>query len=145
MAAGKYSDTFRLPGFAAFFWTQFLGAFNDNFYKTAVSLVALNAVVSGAGSFYVDLIALLFILPSALFSGYAGQLADVYSKRAVLVGFKVFEIFVMTLALIAFLAGGIDSMLVIVFLMGVHAAFFSPAKYGILPEMVPNAELSPGN
>src|ERR1041385_8474024 len=180
MAAGKYRDTFRLPGFAAFFWTQFLGAFNDNFYKMAVSLVALNAVVSGAGSFYVDLIALLFILPSAffwtqflgafndnfykmavslvalnavvsgagsfyvdliallfilpsaLFSGYAGQLADVYSKRAVLVGFKVFEIFVMTLALIAFLAGGIDAMLVIVFLMGVHAAFFSPAKYGIL-------------
>src|ERR1041384_1698255 len=117
MAAGKYSDTFRLPGFAGFFWTQFLGAFNDNFYKRAVSLVALNAVVSGAGSFYVDLIALLFILPSALFSGYAGQLADVYSKKSVLVGFKVFEIFVMTLALIAFLAGGLDAMLVIVFLM----------------------------
>jgi acyl-[acyl-carrier-protein]-phospholipid O-acyltransferase/long-chain-fatty-acid--[acyl-carrier-protein] ligase len=145
MAAGKYSDTFRLPGFAAFFWTQFLGAFNDNFYKMAVSLVALNAVVSGAGGFYVDLIALLFILPSALFSGYAGQLADVYSKRRVLVSVKVFEIFVMALALIAFAAGGIDPMLAIVFLMGVHTAFFSPAKYGILPEMVPNAELSRGN
>ncbi|HEY1374347.1 MAG TPA: acyl-[ACP]--phospholipid O-acyltransferase [Candidatus Binatia bacterium] len=145
MAAGKYSDTFRLPGFAAFFWTQFLGAFNDNFYKMAVSLVALNAVVSGAGGFYVDLIALLFILPSALFSGYAGQFADVYSKRRVLVSVKVFEIFVMALALIAFAAGGIDPMLAIVFLMGVHTAFFSPAKYGILPEMVPNAELSRGN
>ena len=145
MPAGKYSDTFRLPGFAAFFWTQFLGAFNDNFYKMAVSLVALNAVVSGAGGFYVDLIALLFILPSALFSGYAGQLADVYSKRSVLVAFKIFEILVMTLALIAFAAGGIDSMLAIVFLMGVHTAFFSPAKYGILPEMLPGTDLSRGN
>src|SRR5581483_3804891 len=145
MAAGKYTDTFRLPGFAAFFWTQFLGAFNDNFYKMAVSLVALNAVVSGAGGFYVDLIALLFILPSALFSGYAGHLADVYSKRRVLVSVKVFEIFVMALALIAFATGGIDPMLAIVFLMGVHTAFFSPAKYGILPEMVPNADLSRGN
>lgn len=145
MAGGKYTDTFRLPGFAAFFWTQFLGAFNDNFYKMAVSLVALNAVVSGTGGFYVDLIALLFILPSALFSGYAGHLADVYSKRRVLVAVKVFEIFVMALALIAFVSGGIDPMLAIVFLMGVHTAFFSPAKYGILPEMVPNAELSRGN
>ncbi len=75
----------------------------------------------------------------------AGQLADVYSKRSVLVAFKIFEILVMTLALIAFAAGGIDSMLAIVFLMGVHTAFFSPAKYGILPEMLPVTDLSRGN
>jgi hypothetical protein len=31
-------------------------------------------------------------VPSGLFSGYAGRLADVYSKRSVLVAVKVFEI-----------------------------------------------------
>jgi acyl-[acyl-carrier-protein]-phospholipid O-acyltransferase/long-chain-fatty-acid--[acyl-carrier-protein] ligase len=36
-------------------------------------------------------------------------------------------------------------MLAIVFLMGLHAAFFSPAKYGILPEMLPDRDLSRGN
>ena len=145
MTNGTYSKTFKQPGFAAFFWTQFLGAFNDNFYKMAVSLVALNAVTSGIGNFYVDLIALLFILPSALFSGYAGHMADIYSKRSVLVAVKVFEIAVMGLAFFAFLSGRIEPMLVIVFLMGLHAAFFSPAKYGILPEMLPDTELSRGN
>jgi len=142
MAAGNYTDTLKQPGFFAFFCTQFLGAFNDNFYKMVVSLVALSAV---AGSSYVDLIAFLFILPSALFSGYAGYLADVFSKRTVLVAVKVFEIIVMGLAVLCFLLERLDPMLAIVFLMGLHAAFFSPAKYGILPEMLPDKELSRGN
>jgi acyl-[acyl-carrier-protein]-phospholipid O-acyltransferase / long-chain-fatty-acid--[acyl-carrier-protein] ligase len=145
MPNGTYTQTFKQPGFAAFFWTQLLGAFNDNFYKMVVSLVALNAVTAGTGNFYVDLIAFLFILPSALFSGYAGHMADVRSKRTVLVAVKIFEVAIMGLAFFAFLSGRVEPMLLIVFLMGLHAAFFSPAKYGILPEMLPDAELSRGN
>ena len=145
MTNGKYIDTLKQPGFFAFFCTQFLGAFNDNFYKIVVSLVALNASTPQSDSLYVDLIAFLFILPSALFSGYAGHLADVYSKRSILVRVKVFEIVIMGMGVAAFLSGDVESMLIIVFLMGLHSAFFSPAKYGILPEMLPETELSRGN
>lgn len=145
MNSGNYTQTLKQPGFLPFFFTQLLGAFNDNFYKMVVSLVALNAAVSANDSLYVDLIALLFILPSALFSGYAGHLADVYSKRTILVAVKAFEILIMGLAFAAFLAGRVEPMLVIVFLMGLHSAFFSPAKYGIIPEMLPETELSRGN
>jgi acyl-[acyl-carrier-protein]-phospholipid O-acyltransferase/long-chain-fatty-acid--[acyl-carrier-protein] ligase len=144
MATGKYIDTLRHPGFLPFFFTQFLGAFNDNFLKIIVSFVALNVAVGGSRS-YVELIAFLFMLPSALFSGYAGHLADVYSKRNILVVVKFCEIVIMLLALAAFFTGHLESMLVIVFFMGLHAAFFSPAKYGILPEMLPEADLSRGN
>ncbi len=145
MPNGNYTDTLKQPGFLPFFWTQFLGAFNDNFYKMVVSLVALSAATRASDSLYVDLIAFLFILPSALFSGYAGHLADVYSKRTILVSVKAFEIVIMGMAFIAFLSGQVEPMLVIVFLMGLHSAFFSPAKYGILPEMLPETELSRGN
>ena len=144
MANGKYSDTLRQPGFFAFFCTQFLGAFNDNFLKIVVSFIALDLATNGADN-YVELIAFLFILPSALFSGYAGHLADVYSKRTILVAVKMFEIIIMVLALGAFFTGHIQAMLAGVFLMGLHATFFSPAKYGILPEMLPEKELSRGN
>ena len=144
MPNGKYTDTLKQPGFFAFFCTQFLGAFNDNFLKMVVSFVALNVAAANADG-YVELIAFLFILPSALFSGYAGHLADVYSKRSILVAVKVFEIVVMGLAFVAFLAGRIQPMLGVVFLMGLHAAFFSPAKYGILPEILPEKDLSRGN
>jgi acyl-[acyl-carrier-protein]-phospholipid O-acyltransferase/long-chain-fatty-acid--[acyl-carrier-protein] ligase len=144
MATGNYSETIRHPGFFSFFCTQFLGAFNDNFLKMIVSFVALN-VATGASDNYVELIAFLFILPSALFSGYAGHLADVYSKRTMLVAVKGFEIVIMVLALAAFFFGKIQPMLAVVFLMGLHASFFSPAKYGILPEMLPDKDLSRGN
>ncbi|MGH7798408.1 MAG: acyl-[ACP]--phospholipid O-acyltransferase [Candidatus Binatia bacterium] len=144
MATGKYIDTLKQPGFFGFFSTQFLGAFNDNFLKIVVSFVALDLAVHG-GPGYVEIIAFLFILPSALFSGYAGHLADVYSKRTILVAVKVCEIVIMVLAIATFFTGHLESMLVIVFLMGLHAAFFSPAKYGILPEMLPDKDLSRGN
>src|SRR5262245_12904503 len=143
MATGNYAETLKQPGFFSFFNTQFLGAFNDNFLKMVVSFVALNVAANADG--YVQLIAFLFILPSALFSGYAGHLADVYSKRTILVTVKIFEIAIMVLTLGTFIIGSINLMLVGVFLMGLHAAFFSPAKYGILPEMLPEKELSRGN
>lgn len=146
MPAGKYIDILKDRGFFCFFWTQFLGAFNDNFYKIIVTLVALDAPAAlGGGTQYIPLIGALFILPFLIFSGYAGHLADVYSKRSVLIGVKIFEIVAMTLGLLAFFTGRIEPMLLVVFLMGLHSTFFSPAKYGILPEMLPDKDLSRGN
>lgn len=144
MTAGYYSELLKNRGFFCFFWTQFLGAFNDNFYKIIVTLIALN-VPLGAGEQYIPLIGGLFILPFLLFSGYAGYLADVHSKRTILVSVKVFEIFAMTLGLLAFFSDRMVPMLAVVFLMGLHSTFFSPAKYGILPEMLPQKDLSRGN
>jgi acyl-[acyl-carrier-protein]-phospholipid O-acyltransferase / long-chain-fatty-acid--[acyl-carrier-protein] ligase len=144
MAAGKYIDILRDRGFFCFFWTQFLGAFNDNFYKIIITLVALD-IPAGRGIQYIPLIGGLFILPFLLFSGYAGYLADVYSKRVVLVAVKVFEIFAMALGFLAFFVDRMEPMLAVVLLMGLHSTFFSPAKYGILPEMLPEKDLSRGN
>jgi acyl-[acyl-carrier-protein]-phospholipid O-acyltransferase/long-chain-fatty-acid--[acyl-carrier-protein] ligase len=146
MRTGNYIDILKNPGFFCFFCTQFLGAFNDNFYKIIVTLVALDApAAAGGGTQYIPLIGALFILPFLIFSGYAGHLADVYSKRSVLIGVKIFEVAAMTLGLLAFFMGRIEPMLLVVFLMGLHSTFFSPAKYGILPEMLPDKDLSRGN
>jgi hypothetical protein len=80
MATGKYIDILKDRGFFCFFWTQFLGAFNDNFYKIIVTLVALDIpAAAGGGVQYISLIGGLFILPFLLFSGDAGYLADVHS------------------------------------------------------------------
>ena len=114
---------------------QCLGAFNDNVYKMVVSLLAVNAAVSaGGGSGALSLISVIFILPFFLFSGYAGHAADACSKRTVLVVTKAFEIGAMGLGFFAFLSGRIELMLGVLFLMALQATFFSPAKYGILPE-----------
>ena len=146
MASGSYLNTLRRPGFFPFFCTQFLGAFNDNFYKILVTLLALDIPTeAGGGKHFIPMIGAMFILPFLLFSGYAGHLADVHSKYKVLVISKSFEIFAMSLGLVTFLIGRMELMLIVVFLMGLQSTFFSPAKYGILPEMLPEQDLSRGN
>ena len=144
MAAGKYKDLLKFPGFQPFLWAQFLGALNDNVYMMMVSLLAVASVSSGSASTQVSLVGVVYILPFFL-SGYAGHLADVCSKRSVLIATKIFEIGAMALGVLAAFSGQFHSLLIVLFLMALHSTFFSPAKYGILPEMLPEKDLSRAN
>ena len=129
-----------------FLMAQGLGAFNDNLYKMVLSLLAVHmAAGSDTGGAYVSLIGAIFILPFFLFSGYAGHVADVFSKRHVLVATKALEIVAMGLAVVAFLIGRLEIMLGVLFLLALQSTFFSPAKYGILPEILPDKDLSRAN
>src|SRR5215471_12368517 len=130
----------------ALLMAQFLGAFNDNVYKMVVSLLAVQeALKAGVGSAALALVSAIFIIPFLLFSGYAGHAADVLSKRTVLVITKVFEVFVMGLAYGALLSGRLDYMLGVLFLLATQATFFGPAKYGLLPEILPARDLARAN
>jgi len=146
MPAGTHKELLRSRGFLSLLTTQFLGVFNDNVYLMVVSLLAGDiGVRSGEPSKYVSLVGAIFILPYFLFSGYAGHLADLFSKRTVLIATKGLEIVVMGLALFASWSGQIGLMIGALFLVAVKAAFFSPAKYGILPEIFPDKDLSRAN
>jgi acyl-[acyl-carrier-protein]-phospholipid O-acyltransferase/long-chain-fatty-acid--[acyl-carrier-protein] ligase len=132
--------------FEGFLWAQFLGAFNDNVYKMIVSFTAVQIAVDSATSGrYLALSGAVFILPFILFSGYAGQLADRYSKTRVLQVTKALEIVTMAMGIAALLASSMNLLLVVLFLLATQATFFSPAKYGILPEAVGEAQISRAN
>ena len=145
MAIGRFSDVLKRGGFPAFLGTQFLGALNDNIYKMVVSLVAVGIAVESEGSQFLALAQGLFILPFILFSGYAGYLADTYSKRSVLIGTKAFEVLAMLLAIGALASGRIELLLAVLLLMATQSAFFGPAKYGILPEIFGDRDLTRAN
>jgi acyl-[acyl-carrier-protein]-phospholipid O-acyltransferase/long-chain-fatty-acid--[acyl-carrier-protein] ligase len=145
MAIGRFTDVLKRGGFPAFLGTQFLGALNDNIYKMAVSLVAVGIAVDSEGSRFLALAQGLFIVPFILFSGYAGYVADTYSKRAVLIGTKLFEVVAMVCAIAALSMGRIELLLGVLFLMATQSAFFGPAKYGILPEMFGDRDLTRAN
>ena len=141
-----FKHLLRNGGFQAFLWTQFLGAFNDNVYKIVVSMRAVHlAANSGSSSLYLSLAGAVFVIPSLLFTGYSGHLADAVSKRSVLIGVKAFEIFAMVCGLAAFFTTSVPWMLFVLFLMALHSTVFSPAKYAIVPEMLPEADLSRAN
>ncbi|RMG37415.1 MAG: MFS transporter [Planctomycetota bacterium] len=127
--------------------TQFLGAFNDNLFKQVVLLVCADYAARSAtgGTHYQPLAQFTFALPFVLFSGYAGFLADRHSKRQIVVLCKVAEIAIMALGIAAYADGRLSVLLGVLFLMGMQSAFFGPAKYGILPEILRRADLPRAN
>ncbi len=145
MSDGGYRRTLARKGLQPFLWTQFLGAFNDNLFKIVVTLLAVRAAADGASGRQVSIVGFVFILPFLLFSGYAGQVGDIYSKRTVLIVTKSLEIVATGLGLVAFLSGHLQLTYAVLFLIALQATFFSPAKYAILPEMLPDRDLSRAN
>lgn len=147
MQHSSYGALLANKGFQSFLWTQFLGAFNDNVFKMIVSVAAVTFTAgdAAAGSTYLALTGAVFVLPFLLFAGYAGQLADRFSKTRVLVITKAFEIITMIFTLWAFQTASMPMLLGILFLLAAQANFFSPAKYGILPEILPERDLSRAN
>jgi acyl-[acyl-carrier-protein]-phospholipid O-acyltransferase / long-chain-fatty-acid--[acyl-carrier-protein] ligase len=135
----------KSKGFRSFLVTQFLGAFNDNAFKQVVILSMVSLLSGQEETRYVALAGALFTLPFLLFSSYAGFLADRFSKKQVMVWAKVAEIVVMGLGGLAFATQNLNAILMVVFLMGLQSTFFSPAKYGLLPEVLPDEGLSRGN
>lgn len=144
--SGSYGQVLRNAGLPSFLTMQFLNAFNENMYKLVVSLLAVLFTPRGTSSgTYLALAGFIFVLPYLLFSGYAGQLADRFEKRTVVIGTKALEIVAMLLALFALMYGSLAWMLVVLFMTATQAALFSPAKYGIVPELVPDRHLARAN
>lgn len=135
-----------LRGFWSLFVTQFQGAFSDNVLKNLVIFMILGLNVPLAKKHDTgELVGALFSLPFILFSMAGGYLADRHSKRTVMIGVKVFEIFVMLLVMVGLGLRQMPVLLAGIFLMGTHSAFFGPSKYGSLPELLPERRLSWGN
>jgi MFS family permease len=134
--------------FRPFFFTQFLGAFNDNVFKTAlITLVAFHAtsLTTIDGSKLATLLPGLFILPFFLFSATAGQIADKYEKSQIIRLVKVFEICIMLFASAGFFLHNIWLLASALFMMGMHSTLFGPVKYAYLPQHLRQDELIGGN
>ena len=131
--------------FLPYFCTQFLGAFNDNIYKSALIIMVTYRLVSENQGVLVNVAAILFILPFFLFGSLAGQLADKYEKAWLIQNIKLAEIGIMILGCIAIFLASVPLMLLILFLMGTQSAFFGPIKYSILPQHIERTRLLQAN
>ena len=143
------TPSFRLlarRNFLPLFATQFLNAFNDNLYKTAMVMLVtyqiyqdptreavFNAVAGG-----------IFIIPFFLFSALAGQLADWRDKAMIIRLVKSVEIGIMAIGGLGLFIHSIPLMLAALFAMGMHSTFFGPIKYAILPQHLEADEVLPG-
>ena len=133
--------------FAPFFWTQFLGAGNDNLFKFAFTvMITYQLQVSWLPAEMAGLvIGALFILPFLLFSATAGQATDKYDKTTVIRFVKNLEIAIMALAAFGFWTTNVYVLLACVLLMGLHSTIFGPVKFAYLPQHLNERELTGGN
>ena len=134
--------------FAPFFGAQFLGAFNDNLFKTALVTVitydAANWTDMNVGLLN-NLIAGLFILPFMLASATAGQVADKYDKASVMRSVKLMEIAIMAVAAVGWFTHSLWVLVAAIVGMGLHSTIFGPVKHSYLPQHLADAELIGGN
>ena len=141
-------DLLRERRFAPFFWTQFLGAGNDNIYKNALIIfVAFEAaqMTSLDANALVNLAGAVFIAPFMLFSATSGQLADKYEKSRLIRWIKILEIVIMAIGLAGFWRHDLALLFGALALLGVHSTLFGPVKYAILPQTLATEELVGGN
>ncbi|WP_457389905.1 MFS transporter [Roseateles sp. P5_E1] len=146
----SHPNQFALLGqrrFAPFFWTQFLGAANDNVFKFAFTLmITYQLQLDWLPSKMAGLvIGALFILPYVLFSATSGQLADKHDKARLMQLVKSLEIAIMVIAAWGFYAANVPALLGCVFLMGLHSTLFGPVKYAYMPQQLNERELTGGN
>ncbi|MCI4665300.1 MAG: hypothetical protein MRY74_11320 [Neomegalonema sp.] len=134
--------------FLPLFIVQALGAFNDNIFKTAfVSLMTyiLAAKMEMDVELLVPVAAAVFILPFAFLAPFAGQIADRVDKAKMMQWVKFAELILMGIAAVAYISQSTPLLFLLLFLMGAQSAFFSPIKYGVLPQYLHRSELVKGN
>ena len=136
-----------LRGFWSLFITQFQGAFSDNLYKFLAIFFVMKSFEENTEKIdsLIPVIGAMFSVPFIVFSLAGGYLSDRYSKKMVAVGTKVAEVLIMVLATFVLMQGNVVFIVGVIFLMSTQSAFFGPAKYGSLPELLPAEKLAWGN
>ena len=133
-------------GLSALLVAQFMGAANDNILKTLLSFAVVRGMWGGElGEGGQGLVALCLFVPFILFSGWAGPLADRVSKRTVAIWMKVVELPLALTAGVGFITNNLWLTMTAMVLLATQSTFFSPAKYGMIPEIVREDRVSRAN
>ena len=132
--------------FLPIFLTQFLGAFNDNLFRTSMVMLVIYGIYRDPQqeATFSAIAGGLFILPFFLLSALAGQLADERDKARIVRVVKTAEILIMIVGAAGLLLQNVPLLLAALCAMGVHSTFFGPIKYAILPQHLEDDEVLAG-
>src|SRR5262249_52836153 len=98
------TDTLKNRSFIGLIVAQFLAGFNDQFIHAAAMFYAIRTDILNEAQ-AISLMPILFYAPWAIFVTLAGYFADRYSKRNIIVIWKVAEVVIAVIALAGFLMG----------------------------------------
>ena len=122
------------------FWAVVAAHFFSSLADNALLIVAMALLLERhAPAWMVPALRVFFYAPYVLLAAYAGALADALPKGRVILATNVFK-----LAGCGLLLAQVHPLVAYAFI-GLGAAPYSSAKYGILPELLPPAELVRAN
>ncbi|KMZ43724.1 MULTISPECIES: lysophospholipid transporter LplT [Bacillales] len=126
----------RLKPLQALYFTQFLSAFADNMILFVIANLLRE---NGFSPAMLALVSISFFLPYIFLAPLVGPFADKHAKSVVLVIGNLIK--ALGVVLLFFIdQSSIMMLMLCYFTVGVGAVVYSPAKYGILPELTRNEE-----
>ncbi len=133
-------------GFVSLLGVSFFGAANDNIFKQVLTFMLTTGIwvnVLGPGS--QAIVGLCLTVPFILLSGFAGQLADKFSKRTLILWVKIAEVPIAMIAGVGLVIGNLWLSLGALVLLAIQSSFYGPAKFGVIPDIVDEHRLSQAN
>ncbi|WP_429842459.1 lysophospholipid transporter LplT [Brevibacillus sp. FIR094] len=126
----------RLKPLQALYFTQFLSAFADNMILFVIANLLRE---NGFSPAMLALVSISFFLPYVFLAPLVGPFADKHAKSIVLVIGNLIK--ALGVVLLFFIdQSSIIMLMLCYFTVGVGAVVYSPAKYGILPELTRNED-----
>lgn len=144
-------------GFSALLATQFLGVFNDNFFRWLIVRLGAERVGDEHAALVLSAGGICLVLPFLLLAAPAGLLADRASRRTVIFCCKCTELVSMTLGALVIWRGDalvrtsgvayldVYLLFAVLFLLGCQAAMFAPARLSSIPDLLRPTEVPAGN
>ncbi|NRR03734.1 lysophospholipid transporter LplT [Brevibacillus sp. RS1.1] len=126
----------RLKPLQALYFTQFLSAFADNMILFVIANLLRE---NGFSPAMLAIVSISFFLPYIFLAPLVGPFADKHAKSIVLVIGNLIK--ALGVVLLFFIdQSSIIMLMLCYFTVGVGAVVYSPAKYGILPELTRNED-----
>lgn len=123
--------------FSALLIAQFLSAFADN--AILFTVIALVMHEQNSASWYIPALQSSFLIAFVIFAPWVGTLADNYPKARILMAANLLKACGAVLLLL-----NVEPLIAYA-IVGSGAAIYSPAKYGVLPELVNHDALVKAN
>ncbi len=136
---------FKIQGFLAYTTMIFLNAFVDLGHKIVIQNTVLKIYDGQTQIILIAIVNALILIPFVLLFTPAGFLSDKYPKNRVMRISAWAAVVCTTLITLFYYLGWFWPAFTMTFLLAMQSAFYSPAKYGFIKELVGKDKLAVGN
>ncbi len=139
------SNKRKIQGLAPLMSIMFINSFIDLGHKITLQNTIFKVYDGATQVILTAIINGLILLPFIAFYRSAGFLSDKYPKAQLVRYGSVFAFLISVCILASYLLGWFWFSYCLTFILAIQSAYISPAKYGLIKEMVPNSRLNSAN